>query len=132
MTRIFHWFFMWKMDLMSGCDIRLVFTLPPRDSTLQYTRCVHPWNHFPFIITLSESIPALKDICEHLSQTDLTVLVLSRTPELVDLRTFYTDLSANVFKQKNRKSIKIVESWYRVSQKTWEFSDKLDIVFVMN
>ena len=33
MTRIFHWFFMWKMDPMSGCDIRLVFTIPPRDST---------------------------------------------------------------------------------------------------
>ena len=30
-------FFIWKMDPMSGFDIRLVFTLPPRDSTLQYT-----------------------------------------------------------------------------------------------
>ena len=29
------------MDLMSGFDIRLVFTLPPSDSTLQYKRCVH-------------------------------------------------------------------------------------------
>jgi len=28
-------------------DIRLVFTLPPRDSTLQYKRCVHFWNNFP-------------------------------------------------------------------------------------
>ena len=53
MTRIFHWFFMWKMDLMSGCDIRLVFTLPPRDSTLQYKRCLHLWNNFPCISTLS-------------------------------------------------------------------------------
>ena len=25
-----------KMDSMSGCDIRLVFTFPPKDSTLQY------------------------------------------------------------------------------------------------
>ena len=33
MTRLFLWFFMWKMDPMSGCDIRLVFTIPPRDST---------------------------------------------------------------------------------------------------
>ena len=39
--------FMWKMDPMSGCDIPLVFTLPPRDSTLQYKRCVHLWNKFP-------------------------------------------------------------------------------------
>ena len=35
MTRIIHWFFNWKMDPMSGCDmaadICLVFTLPPRD-----------------------------------------------------------------------------------------------------
>ena len=40
-------FFKWKMDPMSGCNIRLVFTLPPRDSTLQYKRCVHLWNNFP-------------------------------------------------------------------------------------
>ena len=39
------------MDPMSGCAIRLVFTLPPRDSTLQYKRCVHFWNNFPCIIT---------------------------------------------------------------------------------
>ena len=29
------------MDPMSDFDIRLVFTLDPRDSTLQYKRCVH-------------------------------------------------------------------------------------------
>jgi len=52
MTRIFHWFFMWKMDLMSGFDIRLLFTLPPRDSTLQYKGCAHLRNNFPCIITL--------------------------------------------------------------------------------
>jgi len=34
---------MWKMDPMSGFNIRLVFTLPPSDSTLQYKRCVHLW-----------------------------------------------------------------------------------------
>ena len=52
MTRIFHWFFMWKIDPMPDCDIRLVFTLPPRDSTLQNKRCVQLWNNFPCIITL--------------------------------------------------------------------------------
>ena len=46
MSRIFHWLFMWKMDPISGFDICLVFTLPPRDSTLQYKRCVHFWNNF--------------------------------------------------------------------------------------
>ena len=44
------------MDPMSGCDIRLVFTLPPRDSTLQYKRCVHLWNYFPCIIKYNKSI----------------------------------------------------------------------------
>ena len=38
---------MWKMDPISGFDIPLVFTLPPRDSTLQYERRVHLWNNFP-------------------------------------------------------------------------------------
>ena len=45
-------FLMWKMDPMSGCDIRFVFTLPPRNSALQYKRCVHLWKNFPCIITL--------------------------------------------------------------------------------
>ena len=45
-------FFMWKMDPMSGFKICLVFTLPPRDSTLQYKRCIHLWNNFPCIKTL--------------------------------------------------------------------------------
>ena len=29
------------MDSMSGCDIRLVFTFPPKDSTLQYKKYVY-------------------------------------------------------------------------------------------
>ena len=43
---------MWKMDLMSVFDIHLVFTLPSRDSTLQYKRCVHFWKNFPCITSL--------------------------------------------------------------------------------
>ena len=43
---------MWKMDPMLDFDIRLVFTLPPRDSTLQYKRCVFFWNNFPCITSL--------------------------------------------------------------------------------
>ena len=53
-------FFMWKMDPMSGCNIRLVFTLPPSDSTLQYKRCVHFWNTFPCITSLEQT-----EITEH-------------------------------------------------------------------
>ena len=30
-----------KMDSMSGCDIRLVFTFPPKHSVLQYKKCVN-------------------------------------------------------------------------------------------
>ena len=54
MTRIFHWFFMWQMGPLAGFDIRLVFTLPPRDSTLQYKRCVHFWNNYPCITFLTK------------------------------------------------------------------------------
>ena len=52
MTRIFHGIFLGKMDPLSGFNIRLVFTLPPRDSTLQYKRCVHLWINFFCTITL--------------------------------------------------------------------------------
>jgi len=50
--------FMWKMDPMSGCNIRLVFTLPPKysSSTLQYKRYVHFWNNFPCITSLAVPI----------------------------------------------------------------------------
>ena len=41
-----------RTDPLSGVFIRLVFTFPPRDSTLQYKRCIHLWNNFPCIITL--------------------------------------------------------------------------------
>ena len=50
MTRILIIFV--KIDSMSGFDIRLVFTFPPKDSTLQYKKCVHLWNNLPCIITL--------------------------------------------------------------------------------
>ena len=56
MTRIFHRFFMWKMDPISGFAIRLVFTLPPRDSTLQYKRCLHFWNNFPCLTILAPNM----------------------------------------------------------------------------
>ena len=54
MTRILHWFYMWKMDPMSCYDICLVFILPPRHSTLQYKKCVHLWNNFPWITSLGK------------------------------------------------------------------------------
>jgi len=30
----------------------MAVTLPPRDSTLHYKRCVHLWNNFSYFITL--------------------------------------------------------------------------------
>ena len=35
-----------------GSHVSLVFTLQPRDSTLQYKRCVHLWNNYLYIIIL--------------------------------------------------------------------------------
>ena len=40
------------MDFISGCDTRLVFTFPSKDSTLKYKKCVHLWNNFSCISTL--------------------------------------------------------------------------------
>ena len=48
---------------MSSCDIRLVFTLPPRDSTLQYKRCVHLWNNFPCITPLRTIFTSIQCYC---------------------------------------------------------------------
>ena len=68
MTRIFHWFLMWKMDHMSGCVNRLVFTLLPKDSTLQYKNAyaseitflaLVPWFQMDFLDNISFRNPAL-------------------------------------------------------------------------
>ena len=39
------------MDSMSGCDIRVVFSFPPKDSTLQYKKA------YTFEITFLALIP---------------------------------------------------------------------------
>jgi len=56
------------MDPMSGFDIRLVFTLPPSDSTLQYKTCVHFWNNFPCIKFLIQARCNLKQVCLYFLQ----------------------------------------------------------------
>ena len=43
------------MDSISGCDIHFVFAFPSTDSTVQYKKCVHLWNNFPYISTLCEN-----------------------------------------------------------------------------
>jgi len=49
------------------------FTLPPRDNTQQYKRCVHLWNSFPCIINLACSYVV---ICAQLSLTGSCILCL--------------------------------------------------------
>ena len=68
---------MWKMGPMSGVDIRPVFTLPPRDSTLQFKRCVHLWNNFPCIITLACIMFSLK-----LWVVNIKILMMSFYPDV--------------------------------------------------
>ena len=79
LTRIFHWFFMWKMDPMSGLDIRLVFTLPPRDSTLQYKRCEHLWNNFSCITSLVGKIILYFQKWEHILFWMLVLILKVKT-----------------------------------------------------
>ena len=66
-------FFTWKMDPMKGFDIRLVFTLPPKDRTLQYKRCVHLWNSFPCITT---SVDLVLKIDETFHKQEESILFL--------------------------------------------------------
>ena len=55
------------MDPISGFDIRLVFTLPPRDSTLQYKR-----NNLPCLTILALNVvmvPLNPECCYGYPQT---------------------------------------------------------------
>ena len=48
--------FLWPEYFIDYFCVRLVFTFPPKDSTLQYKKCVHLWNNFPCIRTLITTI----------------------------------------------------------------------------
>ena len=73
MTRIFHTIIFVKMDSMSGCDIRLVFTFPPKDNTLQFKN-VHTSE-----ITFLALVPWAGGF-ENRSQTEKTVWLGIRHP----------------------------------------------------
>ena len=47
-----EYFIVFLCERWIPCDIRLDFTFQPRDSTLQYKKCLHLWNKFPCICTL--------------------------------------------------------------------------------
>ena len=52
-----------------------MFTLPPRDSTLQYKRCVHFWNNFPCITSLG--LKYLLEMKQYLSLQLLSCINIS-------------------------------------------------------
>ena len=104
MTRIFYWFFMWKMGPMSGFDILPVFTLPPRDSTLQFKRCVHLWNNFPCIITLACIMFSLK-----LWVVNIKILMMSFYPFYPYVLMIFSNNLEITNKQRSMCSI---EKWH--------------------
>ena len=65
------------MDPMSGCETRLVFTFPPKDSTLQYKKCVHLWNNFPCISTWAQ--PNENDLLKLGTSINLALIKLYET-----------------------------------------------------
>ena len=95
---------MWKMDPRSGCNIRLVFTLPPRDSTLQYKRCVYFWNNFLYqsryysilLVGLQLTRQKYKSVQEHftINVNPDTINVLQsmsiRSPDTIYLNQCFT------------------------------------------
>ena len=99
MTRIFHWFFIWKMDPMSGCDTpTLVFTLEPKDSTLQYKKCVHLWNNFPCLTSLMWIIKTIKIKCFYPPRIlnehhDASILVYKFRPERTGFNMYATAIN---------------------------------------
>ena len=69
------WIIFVKMDSMSGCDIRLVFIFPPKDSTLQYKKCVHLWNNYLCIIILWFLLCIL---CVHIETSSLWAAIVNK------------------------------------------------------
>ena len=130
MTRIFHWFFMWKMDPMSGFDIRHVFTLPPRDSTLQYKRCVYFGNNFPCITSLilpiyqkqTETILKVKGTVDKVSNPPLKELNIKFKNDnlLPFVWAQMMEVAIHVVEmficEKGRKSFQIIKQWYLLTE----------------
>ena len=109
MTRIFHWFFIWKMDPMSGCDTPiLVFTLPPRDSTLQYKRCVLLWNNYLYIIIFDKTYLGLHTF----GFKQRTIYLTMRIPKL-------TVLFADLFNQNISKILDEIN----LKHANWKFEN---------
>jgi len=93
------------MDPMSGCDIRLVFTFPPKDSTLQYKKYVHLWSNFPCISTLRQGIVMKTSFETRVSQIGLgSFLDINIFVKNIILFSFFMfSISLNLLNQNLRK-----------------------------
>ena len=111
MTKIFHWFFKWKMDPMSGCDIRLVFTLPPKDNTLQYKRCVHLWTNFPCIITL---VRERVGWC-YRSKNDLSGSLVNKCVPVIVIYLYRYNLQSYIVPNQQRIKLQSFSFWFIAS-----------------
>ena len=81
--------FLWKWDSMSGCDIRLVFTFPPKDSTLQYKKCVHFGNSFSCINTLYKTIFKLWPIINTLTFSAVRARKMKERRKIISKNLFF-------------------------------------------
>ena len=93
---------MWNMDPMTGFDIRLVFTLPPRDRTLQYKRCVHFWNNFSCltILVCGHVMSHKKFGPDRFSHFDVYWIQTNRhPPKHPDKPNFYIDSLKKILKE---------------------------------
>ena len=80
------------MDPMSGFDIRLVFTLRPRDSTLQYKRCEHLHNNHKIIKIIKPHITKF----EYNLQLDI-LYSESQICEYIDRHKFFDNSEGTLF-----------------------------------
>ena len=84
------------MDSMLGCDIRLVFTFPPKDRTLQNKKFVHLWKNFPCISTSNKVL-----LCIIIKIDNSTIFLLFTLTMTINLTQLHTVITR---KQWNRKT----------------------------
>ena len=119
------------MDPMSSCDIHPVLTFPPKDSTLQYKKCVNLWNNFPCNSTLglviflcdilgtATGLPSKDDIVKttwnslnmtfqsRIKSTALNIVLYNL---LIDMANKETDVKLQGFMNIRKDSISFVQS----------------------
>ena len=105
-------FFIWKMDPMSDFHIRLVFTLPPRNGTLQNKRRVHLWNNFPCLITLvsPNCIPFKNEVLPYTTESfsELNLSKEQSEENIVFMQYFHAGFNGRMH---NRRP-SLLNKWY--------------------